>query len=84
MGKYDTANGCDLTVCILLAEYRELIQDAEWRRNRISELEARVEALTRDNRRLMGIDDESLGIKQEPDCPESRRLVQTPDGLAVR
>ena len=62
MGKYDTANGCDLTVCIRLAEYRDLIESAEWRRNRISELEARVEALTRDNRRLMGIDAESLGI----------------------
>lgn len=65
MGKYDTANNCDLTVCITLAEYRDLIQDAEWRRNRISELEARVEALTQDNRRLMGIDDESLGIKRD-------------------
>lgn len=65
MGKYDTANNCDLTVCITLAEYRDLIQDAEWRRNRISELEARVEALTRDNRRLMGIDDEALGIKRD-------------------
>lgn len=65
MGKYDTANGCDLTICITLAEYRDLIQDAEWRRNRISELEARVEALTQDNRRLMGIDDESLGIKRD-------------------
>lgn len=62
MGKYDTANNCDLTVCITLAEYRDLIQDVEWRRNRISELEARVEALTQDNRRLMGIDDKSLGI----------------------
>ena len=39
MGKYDSANNCDLTVCITLAEYRDLIQDAEWRRNRISELE---------------------------------------------
>lgn len=56
------ANGRDLTVCITLAEYRELIQDEEWRRNRISELETRVEALTQDNRRLMGIDDKSLGI----------------------
>lgn len=65
MGKYDSANNCDLTVCITLAEYRALIQDAEWRRNRISELEARVEALTQDNRRLMGIDDESLGIKRD-------------------
>lgn len=65
MGKYDTANGCDLTVCITLAEYRDLIQDAEWRRNRISELETRVEALTQDNRRLMGIDDKSLGIKRD-------------------
>lgn len=65
MGKYDSANNCDLTVCITLAEYRDLIQDAEWRRNRISELEARVEALTQDNRRLMGIDDESLGIKRD-------------------
>lgn len=65
MGKYDSANNCDLTVCITLAEYRELIQDAEWRRNRISELEARVEALARDNRRLMGIDDEALGIKRD-------------------
>lgn len=65
MGKYDSANNCDLTVCITLAEYRDLIQDAEWRRNRISELEARVEALTRDNRRLMGIDDEALGIKRD-------------------
>lgn len=62
MDDYNQANGCDLTICILLAEYRELIQDAEWRRNRISELEARVEALTQDNRRLMGIDDKSLGI----------------------
>lgn len=62
MGKYDSANNCDLTVCITLAEYRDLIESAEWRRNRISELEARVEALTQDNRRLMGIDDESLGI----------------------
>lgn len=65
MGEYDSANNCDLTVCITLAEYRELIQDAEWRRNRISELEARVEALTQDNRRLMGIDDKSLGIKRD-------------------
>ena len=65
MGKYDSANNCDLTVCITLAEYRDLIQDAEWRRNRISELEARVEALTQDNRRLMGIDDEALGIKRD-------------------
>lgn len=65
MGKYDSANNCDLTVCITLAEYRDLIQDAEWRHNRISELEARVEALTQDNRRLMGIDDESLGIKRD-------------------
>lgn len=65
MGKYDTANGCDLTICITLAEYRDLIQDAEWRRNRISELETRVEALTQDNRRLMGTDDESLGIKRD-------------------
>lgn len=65
MGKYDSANNCDLTVCITLAEYRDLLQDAEWRRNRISELEARVEALTQDNRRLMGIDDESLGIKRD-------------------
>lgn len=65
MGKYDSANNCDLTVCITLAEYRDLIQDAEWRRNRISELETRVEALTRDNRRLMGTDDESLGIKRD-------------------
>lgn len=63
MGKYDSANGCDLTVCITLAEYRDLIESAEYRRNRISELETRVDALTRDNRRLMGIDDESLGIK---------------------
>lgn len=62
MGKYDSANNCDLTVCITLAEYRALIQDAEWRRNRISELETRVEALTQDNRRLMGIDNKSLGI----------------------
>ena len=62
MGKYDSANNCDLTVCITLAEYRDLIQDAEWRRNRISELETRVKALTQDNRRLMGIDDKSLGI----------------------
>lgn len=65
MDDYNQANGCDLTICILLAEYRELIQDAEWRRNRISELEARVEALTQDNRRLMGTDDESLGIKRD-------------------
>lgn len=65
MGKYDSANNCDLTICITLAEYRDLIQDAEWRRNRISELEARVEALTQDNRRLMGIDDEALGIKRD-------------------
>lgn len=65
MGKYDSANNCDLTICITLAEYRDLIQDAEWRRNRISELEMRVEALTQDNRRLMGIDDESLGIKRD-------------------
>lgn len=65
MGKYDSANNCDLTICITLAEYRELIQDAEWRRNRISELETRVEALTQDNRRLMGTDDESLGIKRD-------------------
>lgn len=65
MDDYNQANGCDLTVCITLAEYRELIQDAEWRRNRISELEARVEALTQDNRRLMGTDDESLGIKRD-------------------
>lgn len=65
MDDYNQANGCDLTICILLAEYRELIQDAEWRRNRISELEARVEALTQDNRRLMGINDESLGIKRD-------------------
>lgn len=63
MGKYDSANGCDLTICITLAEYRDLIESAEWKRNRISELEARVNALTLDNRRLMGIDDESLGIK---------------------
>ena len=65
MDDYDQANGCDLTICITLAEYRELIQDAEWRRNRISELETRVEALTQDNRRLMGTDDESLGIKRD-------------------
>lgn len=65
MDDYNQANGCDLTINITLAEYRELIQDAEWRRNRISELEARVEALTQDNRRLMGIDDESLGIKRD-------------------
>lgn len=65
MDDYNQANGCDLTVCITLAEYRDLIQDAEWRRNRISELEARVEALTQDNRRLMGTDDESLGIKRD-------------------
>lgn len=65
MGKYDSANNCDLTVCITLAEYRDLIQDAEWRRNRISELETRVEALTQDNRRLMGTDDKSLGIKRD-------------------
>lgn len=65
MSKYDTANGCDLTVCITLAEFRDLIESTEWRRNRISELEARVEALTRDNRRLMGIDDEALGIKRD-------------------
>ena len=65
MGKYDSANNCDLTICITLAEYRDLIQDAEWRRNRISELETRVKALTQDNRRLMGIDDESLGIKRD-------------------
>lgn len=65
MDDYDQANGCDLTICITLAEYRELITDAEWRRNRISELEARVEALTQDNRRLMGTDDESLGIKRD-------------------
>ena len=65
MGKYDSANGCDLTVCITLAEYRDLIESAEHRRNRISELETRVDALTRDNRRLMGIDDESLGIKRD-------------------
>lgn len=65
MGKYDSANNCDLTICITLAEYRDLIQDAEWRRNRISELETRVEALTQDNRRLMEIDDESLGIKRD-------------------
>lgn len=62
MDDYDQANGCDLTICITLAEYRELIQDAEWRRSRISELETRVKALTQDNRRLMGTDDESLGI----------------------
>ena len=62
MADYNQANGCDLTINITLAEYRALIQDAEWRRNRISELEARVEALTQDNRRLMGIDDKSLGI----------------------
>ena len=83
MTDINQANGCDLTICITLAEYRELIQDAEWSRNRISELETRVKALTQDNRRLMGIDDESLGIKQESDCPDSRRLVRTPDGLAV-
>ena len=65
MDDYNQANGCDLTICITLAEYRDLIQDAEWRRNRISELEARVEALTKDNRRLMGTDDESLGIKRD-------------------
>lgn len=65
MGKYDSANNCDLTICITLAEYRDLIQDAEWRRNRISELETRVKALTQDNRRLMGIDDESFGIKRD-------------------
>lgn len=65
MGKYDSANGCDLTICITLAEYRDLIESAEWKRNRISELEARVNALTLDNRRLMGIDDESLGIKRD-------------------
>ncbi len=65
MDDYDQANGCDLTVCITLAEYRDLIQDAEWRRNRISELETRVKALTQDNRRLMGIDDKSLGIKRD-------------------
>lgn len=62
MDDYNQANGCDLTINITLAEYRDLIQDAEWRRNRISELEARVEALTQDNRRLMGIDNKSLGI----------------------
>lgn len=65
MRKYDTANGCDLTVCITLAEFRDLIESTEWRRNRISELEARVEALTRDNRRLMGIDDETMGVKRD-------------------
>lgn len=65
MCEYDSANNCDLTVCITLAEYRDLIQDAEWRRNRIFELEARVKALTQDNRRLMGIDNESLGIKRD-------------------
>lgn len=65
MDDYNQANGCDLTVCITLAEYRDLIQAAEWRRNRISELEARVKALTQDNRRLMGTDDESLGIKRD-------------------
>ena len=62
MADYNQANGCDLTVCITLEEYRDLIESAEHRRNRISELETRVDALTRDNRRLMGIDDESLGI----------------------
>lgn len=62
MGKYDSANGCDLTVCITLAEYRDLIGSAERDSNRISELEARVKALTLDNRWLMGIDDEALGI----------------------
>lgn len=65
MDDYNQANGCDLTINITLAEYRDLIQDAEWRRNRISELETRVEALTQDNRRLMGIDDKSLGIKRD-------------------
>lgn len=62
MADYNQANGCDLTICITLAEYRDLIESAEWRRNRISELETRVEALTQDNRRLMGTDDKSLGI----------------------
>lgn len=83
MCEYDSANNCDLTVCITLAEYRDLIQDAEWSRNRISELETRVKALTQDNRRLMEIDDKSLGIKQESDCPESRHIVQTSDDLVV-
>lgn len=62
---YNTANGCDLTVCITLNEYRELISTSEWARLRINELETRVAALTQDNRRLMGTDDESLGIKRD-------------------
>lgn len=76
MADYNQANGCDLTVCITLAEYRNLIQDAEWSRNRISELETRVKALTQDNRRLMGIDDESIGI-----IDSAKRAF---DGLVVK
>ena len=62
---YNTANGCDLTVCITLNEYRELISTSEWARLRINELETRVAALTQDNRRLMRTDDESLSIKRD-------------------
>lgn len=76
MCEYDSANNCDLTVCITLAEYRDLIQDAEWSRNRISELETRVKALTQDNRRLMGIDDKSLGIADSAKRAFDRLVVK--------
>lgn len=66
MLRYDTEDGHKiLLIRISLMEYRDLLQSNERHRNRISELEARVEALTQDNRRLMGIDDESLGIKRD-------------------
>lgn len=59
---YNYAAGGELTVTITLREYRELVADKTSMAMRMADMQARLDAVTEDNRRLMGTDDESLGV----------------------
>lgn len=60
---YNYAAGWELTVTITLREYRELVADKTSMAMRMADMQARIDALTEDNRRLMGTDDETLGVR---------------------
>ncbi|WP_270243178.1 hypothetical protein [Collinsella tanakaei] len=59
---YNYAAEGELTVTITLREYRELVTDKTSMAMRMADMQARLDAVTEDNRRLMGTDDESLGV----------------------
>lgn len=59
---YNYAAEGELTVTITLREYRELVADKTSMAMQMADMQARLDAVTEDNRRLMGTDDESLGV----------------------